>query len=203
MTRVGENSAARQRRCAPRPRPGKRRPSRAARSSPGCGCNKPANRRRPSGCAAPGGSRTAPAAGWQPGRCASARQASATGSQATPRVSAGAGEGERASRRLGHQIAAATNDGRPGNADAGGMAGDGARHHPGVDLVGQQLQTGHVGAGPADAGQRAQGAAPTRSRRPGSRTAGGQRPCSRPRTDRPAWRRSGRSGSPAPARETM
>ena len=32
---------------------------------------------------------------------------------------------------------------------------DGARHHLGIDLVGQQLQAGHVGAGPAHAGQRA------------------------------------------------
>ena len=32
-------------------------------------------------------------------------------------------------------------------------SGDRARHHPGIDLVGQQLQPGHVGAGPAEPGQ--------------------------------------------------
>jgi len=42
---------------------------------------------------------------------------------------------------------------RPGDADAGGVAGDGARHHAGIDLVGQQLQPGHVGAGPTQAGE--------------------------------------------------
>jgi hypothetical protein len=50
---------------------------------------------------------------------------------------------------------------RPGDADAGGVAGDGARHERGFHAVGQELEAGHVRAGPAHAGQDAcRGGAP-------------------------------------------
>ena len=44
---------------------------------------------------------------------------------------------------------------RAGNPDAGGVARGRARQQRAVDLVGEQLQPGHVGAGPTDAGERA------------------------------------------------
>ena len=166
--RLGSAGARRRR------RRGTPRPSRAARSSRACGRSRPARRPWPSGCAAPDGNRTARAAGpaGRARRLASGHDerdgepgdggARAGGDQEgglpadMPAIRSPQQEGERA-----------------GDADAGGMAGDGARHHPGVDLVGQQLQAGHVGAGPAQAGEGAQSPSPTRSRRRTGRTADG------------------------------
>ena len=44
---------------------------------------------------------------------------------------------------------------RSGDADARRVAGDGARHERGVHAIGQELETGHVGPGPAHAGENA------------------------------------------------
>ena len=55
-----------------------------------------------------------------------------------------------------NEIAACKRD-RARNADARRMPGRGTRHHPGVDAIGKQLETGHVGAGPAHARKRACG----------------------------------------------
>ena len=95
---------------------------------------------------------------WPAGRAGGCRPGttSATVSQAMAALAPASTKAARQPACSAKKVAAQEGE-RARDADAGGMAGHGARHHPGIDLVGQQLEAGHVGAGPAEAGQRAQG----------------------------------------------
>ncbi len=121
MITAGESSPLAAPVLRPPPTPGRRRPSRAARSSPACGRSRRASRRTPIGCAAPAGNRTAPrppvpafaGGGGRPGT------ARATVSHATAAVRPALAK---ASRQPNASASSSPSDvgRRAGNADAGG-----------------------------------------------------------------------------------
>ena len=128
------------------------RPSRARRSFQECGRNRQSHKPLPSGCGTPDENHTGlPVLGWlprlvcaghderdeHPGNCR------AYGCRDESRLPAGSGSDEvtcckRKSAR---------------NADARRVSRRGARHHFGVNAIGQKLQARHIGARPAHAGE--------------------------------------------------
>ena len=118
-------------RCSPRPRPGTPRPSRAARSSPGCGRSRRARRPWPSVLR-----KHRQEVEERPGRRPGGRGGGVRPGARQRHHDPGDGRREAAQRRrprcqpprLASRSPQAERE-RAGDADAGGVAGDGARHH--------------------------------------------------------------------------